>query len=234
VIVRRKPKENNFKNVLEAVRDLLRDTASVPVWLHDALLGYGDPRASAAGIERDADDDEFGLSAAGSFVALCVVVCVLCFNVVLLIDGDTLDFFDTFLDAQHVRDSFPDRKVTFHDARVDATAEQPKKKSKKASKDDTAPPPPYRLQFEPNNGAVNVTAYTPTGADVHRGTKRNTIRFAPSQIEAVRRGMCRGLTLVVGPPGTGSFSSHLSLVFQLNFLFFPFDSQVKPMLPCRL
>jgi hypothetical protein len=84
VVVRRKPKENNFKNVLEATRDLLRDTGSVPVWLHDALLGYGDPRAAAAGIDRADDDDEFGLSALGTrhrfLSTYCCCCCLTIFN----------------------------------------------------------------------------------------------------------------------------------------------------------
>jgi len=32
---------------------------------------------------------------------------------------------------------------------------------------------------------------------------RNSIRFTPTQVEAIRAGMQPGLTLVVGPPGTG-------------------------------
>lgn len=33
--------------------------------------------------------------------------------------------------------------------------------------------------------------------------RRNTIPFTPSQIEAIKSGMQPGLTIVVGPPGTG-------------------------------
>lgn len=32
---------------------------------------------------------------------------------------------------------------------------------------------------------------------------RNNILFTPTQVEAIRSGMQPGLTLVVGPPGTG-------------------------------
>jgi len=31
----------------------------------------------------------------------------------------------------------------------------------------------------------------------------NTVRFTPAQVEAIRSGLNPGLTLVVGPPGTG-------------------------------
>lgn len=43
IIIRRKPKENNFKAVLETIRDLMNTQCVVPPWLHDILLGYGDP-----------------------------------------------------------------------------------------------------------------------------------------------------------------------------------------------
>ena len=60
VIMRRDPKENNFKAVLESIRDLMNSQVSVgrfliwdltqftvdglqvPEWLHDIFLGYGD------------------------------------------------------------------------------------------------------------------------------------------------------------------------------------------------
>jgi intron-binding protein aquarius len=42
-IIRRKPKENNFKAVLETIRDLMNTNTIIPEWLHDMFLGYGDP-----------------------------------------------------------------------------------------------------------------------------------------------------------------------------------------------
>lgn len=41
------PQENNFKAVLESIRDLMNeDDVVVPDWLHDIFLGYGDPGAA--------------------------------------------------------------------------------------------------------------------------------------------------------------------------------------------
>lgn len=42
IIMRRKPKENNFKAVLETIRNLMNTKCVVPDWLHDIILGYGD------------------------------------------------------------------------------------------------------------------------------------------------------------------------------------------------
>ena len=39
IIMRRKPKENNFKAVLETIRDLMNTSCVVPEFLHDIILG---------------------------------------------------------------------------------------------------------------------------------------------------------------------------------------------------
>lgn len=46
ILMRRKPKENNFKAVLETIRELMNTECVVPDWLHDIILGYGDPGAA--------------------------------------------------------------------------------------------------------------------------------------------------------------------------------------------
>lgn len=46
VFMRRKPKENNFKAVLETIRDLMNTNAVVPDWIQDLILGYGDPASA--------------------------------------------------------------------------------------------------------------------------------------------------------------------------------------------
>lgn len=46
VLLRRDPRENNFKAVLETIRDLMNAHCVVPDWLHDIVLGYGDPASA--------------------------------------------------------------------------------------------------------------------------------------------------------------------------------------------
>ena len=46
LLVRRDPKANNFKAVLSTIRQLLNTKTVVPEWLHDVLLGYGEPDAA--------------------------------------------------------------------------------------------------------------------------------------------------------------------------------------------
>lgn len=43
ILIRRKPQENNFKAVLETIRDLMQSELVVPDWLQKVFLGYGDP-----------------------------------------------------------------------------------------------------------------------------------------------------------------------------------------------
>ena len=47
VLMRRKPKENNFKAILDSIRQLMTTPLAVPQWLHDVLLGYGDPASAS-------------------------------------------------------------------------------------------------------------------------------------------------------------------------------------------
>jgi intron-binding protein aquarius len=79
VLMRRKPKENNFKAILESIRDLMNEYCIVPDWLHNIFLGYGDP--SAAQWTKMPDHLQ------------------------------KVDFKDTFLDADHLKESFPDHQV---------------------------------------------------------------------------------------------------------------------------
>ncbi|KAF9936379.1 hypothetical protein BGZ65_002487 [Modicella reniformis] len=46
IVLRRKPQENNFKPVLETIRDLMQSDLMVPEWLHDVFLGYGNPNSA--------------------------------------------------------------------------------------------------------------------------------------------------------------------------------------------
>lgn len=167
ILMRRKPKENNFKAVLETIRDLMNIKCVVPDWLQDIILGYGDPGA-AHYSQRD------------NSLA-------------------TLDFNDTFLDFEHLKAGFPGYTIT--------------------NNPNTEMVPPYKLTFaEQKSGkrmadeeelkaqkAINVEAYTipSRGPYPYTVPRKNRVQFTPTQIEAIRAGMQPGLTIVVGPPGTG-------------------------------
>ncbi len=196
VLVRRKQSENTFKSALESIRDLLQQHESVPEWLSDALLGYGDPSAAASGhynVDADADN--------ASVV-------------------DQLDCFDTFLDAEHVREAFAGRAVEFAAADAASAAEQPAKKSKRdaaAASDAGELAPPYRVRV-PRDPAepVRVSTYEPVLQVTESSSGyRNCVRFTPRQSEAIVRGMMPGITLIIGPPGTGKTDCAAQIVSNL-------------------
>ena len=163
ILLRRKPKENNFKAILECIRDLTNADVVVPEWLHDIFLGYGDPAAAQPANMPN--------------------------------QLRTVDFKDTFLDAQHLRESFPGREVVFSSTTGGET-----------------PHPPFRVTFpEPPSdgdasaGPLVVESYVPPdpGPYPENQPNLNRVRFTPVQVEAIRDGVQPGLTMVVGPPGTG-------------------------------
>lgn len=79
LIVRRKPKENNFKAVLSAIKDVIQEKPKLPKFLSQVLLGYGveDESSSFRRMHADPSAAKFG-------------------------------FVDTFLSAQHFQHSFLD------------------------------------------------------------------------------------------------------------------------------
>uniref|UniRef100_A0A915IU13 Intron-binding protein aquarius n=1 Tax=Romanomermis culicivorax TaxID=13658 RepID=A0A915IU13_ROMCU len=178
LIIRRKPKENNFKAVLDTIRQLMNTECVVPDWLHDILLGYGDPAAAHYSKMPNAIAD--------------------------------LDFNDTFLDADHVKESFLDFQVTFKADNVpcqppfklhfspeliDEEEEEKKEKTTDEKMDDDA--------TKKREIIVETYSVPSRGPYPYLKPRTNAIRFTPTQIEAIKSGMQPGLTMVVGPPGTG-------------------------------
>ncbi|XP_047322959.1 RNA helicase aquarius [Impatiens glandulifera] len=204
ILMRRKPKENNFKAILESIRDLMNESCIVPDWLHDIFLGYGNPSAAQWTNMPD-----------------------------LL---ETVDFKDTFLDADHVRESFPHSKVSF--THPDGT-------------ENSSPKPPFRIQLPRSlkdvlalpgneksalplaNGTVDansekeeliVEAYVPPdpGPYPQDQPKQNSVKFTATQVGAIISGIQPGLTMVVGPPGTGKTDTAVQI---LNVLYHNCPSQ---------
>ncbi|XP_036302624.1 RNA helicase aquarius isoform X1 [Pipistrellus kuhlii] len=190
IIMRRKPKENNFKAVLETIRNLMNTDCVVPAWLHDIILGYGDP--SSAHYSKMPNQ-----------IA-------------------TLDFNDTFLSIEHLKASFPglNVKVTVDDPALQI--------------------PPFRITFPVRSGKgkkrkdvdgededseeaktliVEPHVIPNRGPYPYNQPKRNTIQFTHTQIEAIRAGMQPGLTMVVGPPGTGKTDVAVQIISNIYHNF---------------
>nr|XP_058954982.1 RNA helicase aquarius-like [Pocillopora verrucosa] len=188
ILLRRKPKENNFKAVLETIRDLMNTECIVPDWLHDIFLGYDDP--GAAHYSRMPNQIR------------------------------QLNFNDTFLDFEHLKSCFPQYTV-------------------KCSTDDPAERvPPFKITFpetassskkrkhdEEDPKEVKQELLVEPFVVPNRGPypfnqpKKNAVPFTPTQVEAIRAGMQPGLTMVVGPPGTGKTDVAVQIISNLYHNF---------------
>jgi len=175
ILMRRKPKENNFKAVLETIRDLMNTDCVVPEWLHDIILGYGDPAAAH-------------YSRMPNKIA-------------------TLDFYDTFLSFSHLKQSFPQ-------CHIQTTVQ-----------DESRLVPPFRLTFSDAKDEEKVQVMVEPHIIANRGPypfnepKKNAVKFTPTQIEAIRSGMQPGLTVVVGPPGTGKTDVAVQIISNIYHNF---------------
>lgn len=70
---------------------------------------------------------------------------------------------------------------------------------------------------------------------------RNSVPFTPTQVEAIRAGMHPGLTMIVGPPGTGKTDVAVQIISNLyhsypdqRTLLVTHSNQVIPPLPLSL
>ncbi|CEM26013.1 unnamed protein product [Vitrella brassicaformis CCMP3155] len=124
-----------------------------------------------------------------------------------------IDFLDTFLDRSHLTESFPDAEgVTIPEGLS----------------------PPYRVKFEragdppsadqrpPERLAVTTYTRPNKGPYPECAYRVNGVRFTPAQVEAIRSGVNPGLTMVVGPPGTGKTDTAVQIV---NLLYHNFPNE---------
>ncbi|XP_073465795.1 RNA helicase aquarius [Aquarana catesbeiana] len=190
LIMRRKPKENNFKAVLETIRKLMNTDCVVPDWLHDIILGYGDPGSAHYSKMPN--------------------------------QIPTLDFNDTFLSLDHLKACFPGYqvKVTVEDPslhkapfRITFPVYGGKGKKRKESSDEES------AEEEPPTLIVEPHVIPNRGPYPYNQPKRNTIQFTATQTEAIRAGMQPGLTMVVGPPGTGKTDVAVQIISNLYHNF---------------
>lgn len=197
LVVRRKGRENNFKKILETIQRLALSDIPVPGWLQEVFLGYGDPTgATYAKLPNRIDE---------------------------------LDFRDTFLDWKHLVECLPNKIIEptatqqpnttppyiLHG--ISITDSEPPRPSKKRRRDEIEDPGPVQK-------VVKVSTYQPmnNGPYPTDAPKTNQIRFTPVQIDAIMSGSQPGLTVIVGPPGTGKTDVATQII---NNIYHDFPSQ---------
>ena len=211
LIVRRGARENNFKPILDSIRWLAVSDVPLPSWFLDVFLGLGDPTSA-------------------TFTNL---------NSAL----KTLDFRDTFIDWQHLREALPDKDVKA-DGNTEKIEKPPYVLESVIAPDSPQAPSHKRVKNEPSTQAtkglssaaesagvsqaptttrsskkrrrdeveaeeaaetVLVSTYKPPNMGPYHGdtARTNRVRFTSKQVEAITSGTQPGLTVIVGPPGTG-------------------------------
>lgn len=186
--MRRHGRENNFKAVLETIRGLTEGAGAIdrviPPWLQPLLLGYGEP-----------DSASYKSEAVRSYATTTPGVTR---------PDAALDFRDTFLSDEHLRESFPGSKVT-----VDGKKSLEKEGDRKN----------YRVRVLDGEGDENLQVVEATSYPFPSGIAGNPVRFTPVQVEAIRSGLSPGLTVVVGPPGTGKTDVAVQIIANLFHSF---------------
>jgi intron-binding protein aquarius len=179
-IVRRRGRENNFLPILESIKRLTLSDIPAPSWLQEVFLGYGDP--TSASYQR------------------------------LHNRLHSIDFRDTFLDWQHLIESLPGKSIEPHEEAQTSFGPPYVVQYPAAAEPEIAPARPSKKRrrdqvevAQPVHESLHVSTYKspnmgPYPADAH---KLNGVRFTPAQIEAITSGTQPGLTVVLGPPGTG-------------------------------
>ncbi|KCV72541.1 hypothetical protein H696_00133 [Fonticula alba] len=226
ILVRRKPQENHFRATLATMRDMMEQVSRhpdvVPDWLQDVFLGYGDPRAAHALTAAEAGLPVHpALTPASDATGQAEATPADAMELDAPSADSWLDFRDTFLDLDHLFASFPGREVLFDRSDLSRADQLAVLAARVAAKDfdaatigtladpANAVPLPgdtlFRVRFDGPAKQVHVRAYhpPPCGPYPADARRRNAIRFTPTQVRAIRQGLERGLTLVVGPPGTG-------------------------------
>lgn len=114
-----------------------------------------------------------------------------------------LDYGDTFVSEAHLRDSFEGKLI------VDGLAEK--------EESDFSPRKKYRIKMEADKGSS--TTIVASSYEFPASITGNSIPFTPVQVKAIRSGLSPGLTMIVGPPGTGKTDVAVQIIANLYHSF---------------
>jgi intron-binding protein aquarius len=161
------------------MQKLIVSDITLPPWLQDVFLGYGDP----AGAQYTQLPNKL----------------------------QSVDFLDTFLDWPHLVESFPGR--TIEPSGTETSSFGPPYVLEWVESEASAPPTTAQKkrrreqteQTEQKTTTMRVSTYKPPNPGPYPvdAPRLNKVRFTPAQVEAIASGTQPGLTVIVGPPGTG-------------------------------
>lgn len=124
-----------------------------------------------------------------------------------------IDFIDTFINGAHALSCFPGKDVSLVDESGATIA------------DPASVLPPFRVQFQPtavkdvDRIVIVKSKPVPAGPYPEDLPRLNPVPFTPVQVEAIRSGCNPGLTLIVGPPGTGKTDVAVQIISNIYHNF---------------
>jgi intron-binding protein aquarius len=187
LFMRRRPKENNFKAILETIRDLMNTATVVPPWLNDVFLGYGSPGAAhytnMEGYEPKQNFNDTFLSSKHVEAAFAE----------RRVEFDGADLEPPFV--LEIKSGKASASLSMQPRQVS------KKKNKKGEVATAAAAP--AKPAGPLPVKVSPVLRENRGPYPFNRPRSNQVPFTPTQVEAIRAGMQPGLNVIVGPPGTG-------------------------------
>ncbi|KAF0044147.1 hypothetical protein F2P81_003305 [Scophthalmus maximus] len=161
--------DDKGRAVLETIRHLMNTECVVPDWLHDIILGYGDPGSA-------------------HYSKMPNQISALDFNDTFL----SLDHLRSCFPGNTIKvtEENPDLQVPPFRIKFPISNKTEKGKKRKAEE-------PVEDQVEDTTLVVEPYVTPNRGPYPYNQPKRNTIQFTPTQIEAIRAGMQPGLTMAL-------------------------------------
>ncbi|EMR11305.1 hypothetical protein PNEG_00334 [Pneumocystis murina B123] len=189
VIVRRSPKETNFKLILESLKSLTRTSISLPSWFEDIFLGFGDP-SSALYYNLNAPLNLFFPDTFFDWNHL--LECFPNKNIKLI--------------PSEKYNSAPNPPYRIYSGSIPSLENSCELNNGLENKSDNV------LYVETYN-------FLNPGPYLQNKKKNNKIRFTPKQVEAIYSGTNPGLTLINGAPGTGKADIIAQIICNIYYNF---------------
>lgn len=222
LVVRRRSRENNFKPILESIRQLMLTDVALPSWLQDVFLGLGDPESASY---KNLPNSSKSIDYRDTFLDWEHLQTSFPGKTLVAADDENSKSGPPFVITVTNVEHNDDNNVTKRRKRGDATRESDaassgQKLAQKPRADTTIQAKSTKKRRRDDDEETSeretliVSTYKPRNQGPYLSDIPNTnmIPFTPTQVEAITAGTQLGLTIVVGPPGTGKTDTATQII----------------------
>eukprot|EP01084_Bolivina_argentea_P201046 343708_1 len=234
---------NNVNVYMDRGVDNIDDSYLLPIWFHKLFLGYDDPQNVmyynihktmckppdiADRIVSDYDEymDEIKDDTSNNIVFGDVIKGYK----YIVHNYYCLDFCDSFIDFEHLKQVFIGCGKTVKLLEIGDNMKYKQNGPYRVWFNKDIKKPNYELILkaalnEDNGSEMNDIVIVEPYYDIkcdsfgYDGRIKNKVRYTPIQIEGIKSGMHYGLTMVVGPPGSGKTDVAVQIINNLYFNF---------------